>query len=192
MSLLFFYTAQKHGTWLNTMPAGWTDSREDSWGKCFESYKKVGMIPVPDMITDRRWRWLRLENINNAKAYLPWKPEGRRKSGKTKTTWRRMVESEWRRLGFILWTQLKRWRKNVQGWESWRAPLHTPWGVKRTMVTPHDTPLPCITMNYILFIRNYIRNSSGVFSIFPSEDIDDVISCLCTVVRLSCQTSNVD
>ena len=61
-------------------------------------YKKAEMIPVSDMIADRRWRWLghvlRLESINHAKVSLTWSPEGRRRRGRPKTTWRRTVESE--------------------------------------------------------------------------------------------------
>jgi len=63
-------------------------------------YKKVGLTPVSDMITDRHWEWLgcvlrRPENTNNAepKVSLTWSPEGRRRD-RPKTTWRRSVESE--------------------------------------------------------------------------------------------------
>ena len=82
--------------------------------------KKAGMMPVSDMITDRRWRWLghvlRLENINNAKVSLTWSPEGRRRRGRPKTTWCRMVESEWRRLGFTSWTQIEQVAKERAKW----------------------------------------------------------------------------
>ena len=84
-------------------------------------YKKAGMMPVSDMITDRRWRWLghvlRLENINNAKVSLTWNPEGRRRRGRPKTTWRRTVESEWRRLGFTSWTQIENVAKERTRWK---------------------------------------------------------------------------
>ena len=84
-------------------------------------YKKAEMIPVSDMIADRRWRWLghvlRLESINHAKVSLTWSPEGRRRRGRPKTTWRRTVESEWRRLGFNSWTQIEQVAKDRAKWK---------------------------------------------------------------------------
>ena len=84
-------------------------------------YKKAEMIRVSDMIADRRWRWLghvlRLESINHAKVSLTWSPEGRRRRGRPKTTWRRTVESEWRRLGFNSWTQIEQVAKDRAKWK---------------------------------------------------------------------------
>ena len=84
-------------------------------------YKKAEMIPVSDMIADRRWRWLghvlRLESINHAEVSLTWSPEGRRRRGRPKTTWCRMVESEWRRLGFNSWTQIEQVVKDRAKWK---------------------------------------------------------------------------
>ena len=84
-------------------------------------YEKAGMMPVSDIIADRRWRRLghvlRLANINNAKVSLTWSPEGRRRRrGRPKTTWRRTVESEWRRLGFTSWTQIEQVAKERTKW----------------------------------------------------------------------------
>ena len=36
----------------------------------------------------------------HAKESLTWSPEGTRRSGRPKATWRRTVESEWRKFGF--------------------------------------------------------------------------------------------
>ena len=84
-------------------------------------YKRAEMIPVSDMIADRRWTWLgyvlRLESINHAKVSLTWSPEGRRRRGRPKTTWRRTVESEWRRLGFNSWTQIEQLAKDRAKWK---------------------------------------------------------------------------
>ena len=92
-------------------------------------YKKAGMMPVSDMITDRCWRWLghgvRLENINNAKVSQTWSPEGRRR-GKPKTTWHRRGESELRRLSFTSMDTLKMWQNTVQGGKSWGVASHPP------------------------------------------------------------------
>ena len=60
-------------------------------------YKNDKMMPFPEMITDRCWRWLghvvRLGNINNVKVSLMWSPEGRR-SGTIdpKTTYNNSIE----------------------------------------------------------------------------------------------------
>ena len=87
------------------------------------------MMPVSDMIADRRWRWLshvlRLENINNAKVSLTWSPEGRRRRGRPKTTWCRTVESEWWRLGFTSWTQIEQVAKERTKWKELTCGLGT-------------------------------------------------------------------
>ena len=94
------------------------------------------MIPVSDMIADRRWRWLghvlRLESTNHAKVSLTWSPEGRRRRGRPKTTWRRTVESEWRRLGFNSWTQIEQLAKDRAKWKELTYGL-----------TPPPPPLRC-------------------------------------------------
>jgi len=86
-----------------------------------QRFTEVGMMPVSDMITDKQWRWLcRVlgpENINNAKVSFTWSPEGRRRRGTPKTTWHRMVESEWCRLGFALWTQIENMGKDHARWK---------------------------------------------------------------------------
>ena len=91
-------------------------------------YKKAGMMPVSDMIADRRWlgHVLRLENVNNAKVSLTWSPEGRRRRGRPKTTWHRTVESEWRRLGFTSWTQIEQVVKERTKWKELTCGLTHP------------------------------------------------------------------
>ena len=70
-----------------------------------------GMMHVSDMIIDKSWKWLghvlRHKNINNAKVSLTWRPEGRGRRGRPKTTKRRTVENEWRKLGFTSWMQIE-------------------------------------------------------------------------------------
>ena len=93
-------------------------------------YKKAGMMPVSDIIADRRWRRLghvlRLANINNAKVSLTWSPEGRRRRrGRPKTTWRRTVESEWRRLCFTSWMQIEQVAKERTKWKELTCGLGT-------------------------------------------------------------------
>jgi hypothetical protein len=50
------------------------------------------------VIKVRRWKWighvLRLHPDRHARTALTWTPEGRRKKGRPKETWRRTVERE--------------------------------------------------------------------------------------------------
>ena len=93
-------------------------------------YKKAGMVLVSNMITDRCWRWLghvlRLENINNAQVSLKWKPEGRRRRVRPKTTWRRTVENDWRRIGVTSWTQIEKVAKDRVKWKELTCSLTHP------------------------------------------------------------------
>ena len=56
---------------------------------------------ISDAVRRRRWQWighvLRKDRSSDCAVSLGWTPEGRRKHGRPKTTWRRMVEGE--RLG---------------------------------------------------------------------------------------------
>ena len=92
-------------------------------------------------LTDFLVIWRNLSNrpcskaweFNNAKVSLTWSPESRRRRGRPKTTWRRTVESEWRRLGFISWTQIEQVAKERTKWKELTCGLtHPPWGVTRT------------------------------------------------------------
>ncbi|CAG5131204.1 unnamed protein product, partial [Candidula unifasciata] len=53
---------------------------------------------LDSMITKRRWKWLghvkRMTSDIPAKTALTWTPEGKRKQGRPKTTWRRTMESD--------------------------------------------------------------------------------------------------
>ena len=72
----------------------------------------------------RRWNWIghimRGEKNNDCAVALGWTPEGKRKRGRPKTTWRRMVEAERNGAGWKTWSAVryaaanqKQWRKDV-------------------------------------------------------------------------------
>ena len=72
----------------------------------------------------RRWNWIghimRGERNNDCAVALGWTPEGRRKRGRPKTTWRRMVEAERNGAGWKTWSAVRhaaanrtQWRKDV-------------------------------------------------------------------------------
>ena len=75
------------------------------------------MMVTGESQLEARGRKVRLESINHAKVSLTWSPEGRRRRGRPKTTWRRTVESEWRRLGFNSWTQIEQVAKDRAKWK---------------------------------------------------------------------------
>ena len=64
---------------------------------------------ISDVVRRRRWSWIghvfRREPSDDCAVALGWTPEGKRKRGRPKTTWRRMVEVE----------------RNGAGWNSWSA-----------------------------------------------------------------------
>lgn len=49
---------------------------------------------------------------------LDWAPEGRRKRGRPKTTWRRMVQAERNGAEWTSWAPVRRAAANRQGWRN--------------------------------------------------------------------------
>ena len=53
---------------------------------------------ISEEVRRRRWNWIghimRKERNDDCAVALRWTPEGRRKRGRPKTIWRRMVEKE--------------------------------------------------------------------------------------------------
>ena len=60
---------------------------------------------------------------------LEWRPKGRRRPGRPKTTWRRMVENE-RRVGWQSWTTVRALAANRSGWKENVKP-YVPCGTRR-------------------------------------------------------------
>ena len=84
------------------------------------------MDKISELVKVRRWTWighiLRKDANNNCRISLTWTPEGRRKRGRPKETWRRTVERERMQLGFASWTETARaaqdrttWKMRVRG-----------------------------------------------------------------------------
>ena len=75
---------------------------------------------VSDEIRRRRWNWighiLRKDPKEDTVVALGWTPEGRRKRGRPKTTWRRMVENERNNAGWKTWTSARRAATNRDEW----------------------------------------------------------------------------
>ena len=68
------------------------------------------MEEITQQIKRRRWRLighvLRKSVNENTRIALTWTPEGRRKRGRPKETWRRTVERERGELGFKGWAEV--------------------------------------------------------------------------------------
>lgn len=74
-----------------------------------ELREKANIAPIEESVRKKRWTYighiLRRETSDNRRVALQWAPEGKRKKGRPKETWRRMVEKE----------------RNNMGWKSWEA-----------------------------------------------------------------------
>jgi hypothetical protein len=81
---------------------------------------KTNTDDMRTLLTKRRWRWighvLRKPANNITKVALRWTPEGKRKPGRPKNTWRRTVEKEMKDQK-ITRGELER---NAQDREKWR------------------------------------------------------------------------
>ncbi|KAJ8273600.1 hypothetical protein GJAV_G00103460 [Gymnothorax javanicus] len=80
---------------------------------------------ITTQICRRRWRFIghihRKDCTDRCSISLEWRPEGKRKRGHPRTTWRRMVEKERTKQGWASWSQVRtaaaqqdRWRANVE------------------------------------------------------------------------------
>ena len=81
----------------------------------------TGVNRTSDEIRRRRWNWighiLRMNREEHCVTALEWRPEGRRRPGRPKTTWRRMVEDERRVAGWQSWTTVRDLAANRTGWK---------------------------------------------------------------------------
>ena len=89
--------------------------------------QKCNIDHMPDIILKRRWRWighlLRREEGCVSKIALHWTPEGKRRRGRPRTTWRRTVEAELRDWGET-WSSVRKKATDRDKWRSFIAALH--------------------------------------------------------------------
>ena len=82
-------------------------------------YERAKATPLSLIIKLRRWKWighvLRREARDNIKIALTWAPEGRRKRGRPRNTWRRTVEKEREELGWESWRTAENEARDRQG-----------------------------------------------------------------------------
>ena len=87
---------------------------EDLW-------ERAGEEPVDKQILRRKWRWightLRKPATNTTKQALTWNPQGTRRRGRPRNSWRRDTEAELRELG-MNWSEATRSAQNRVQWRS--------------------------------------------------------------------------
>ena len=71
------------------------------------------------LLIQKRWSWLghvlRKPSEDMTKVVLRWTPEGKRKRGRPKTTWRRTIENEIKERGYT-WGTIERKANNRDEW----------------------------------------------------------------------------
>ena len=86
---------------------------------------RTKMKPISEEVSRRRWKFightLRQDPTSDCNIALTWAPEGRRKRGRPKTTWRRTVEKERADAGWRSWNETRvaaadriEWRRSVE------------------------------------------------------------------------------
>ena len=91
-----------------------TVSNEQLWNR-------TGQVPIAADIRKRKWGWightLRKPTSNVTRQALDWNPQGKRKVGRPKQTWRRSVDAEAKTAG-MTWAKLKGTSQNRVRWRS--------------------------------------------------------------------------
>ena len=99
------------------------------WPMCLsneEVRRRANTEAISELVRKRRWPWiehvLHMDNSYLPQVTLTWAPEGKRKRGKPKETWRRTVEKERMAVGFNSWvvaglvpTNRVSWRSMISG-----------------------------------------------------------------------------
>ena len=84
----------------------WPDTISNS-----ELWEKTQQRPVEEEIRRRRWAWighsLRKPVTSTTRQVLTWNPQGKRRRGRPRNTWRRDLQADTRKMGYT-WNQLER------------------------------------------------------------------------------------
>ena len=96
-------------------------------------WDKTKQTPIETEIRKRKWGWidhtLPKPASNITRQALDWNPQGKRKVGRPKQTWRRSADAEIKAAG-TTWAELKRTRQNRDRWRVLLRPF-VPLGIKR-------------------------------------------------------------
>ena len=92
-------------------------------------WNRTRQAPLDTDIKKRKWGWightLRKPASNVTRQALDWNPQGKRKVGRPKQTWRRSVDAEVKAAN-MTWAELKRTSQNRVRWKSVVAALCSP------------------------------------------------------------------
>uniref|UniRef100_A0AAV2J1Z3 Reverse transcriptase domain-containing protein n=1 Tax=Knipowitschia caucasica TaxID=637954 RepID=A0AAV2J1Z3_KNICA len=84
-----------------------------------ELWTKTNQQPVDEAILQRRWRWightLRKSASSITRQSLTWNPQGKRKRGRPRNTWRRDLDADVKQMEKT-WGQLERLAQNRDAW----------------------------------------------------------------------------
>ena len=89
-------------------------------------FERCATEPMATILMRRRWRWIghvTRQEASIAKTALHWMPEGKRKRGRLKITWRRTIEKEIKEIGKT-WEGIKFMARDRQVWREHVAALH--------------------------------------------------------------------
>ena len=79
----------------------------------------------------RRWKFIghikRKEPKNDCRTASTWAPEGRRKRGRPRTTWRRTAEREMEKAGWKKWSEVQMAAADRHGWRDCVEALCATW-----------------------------------------------------------------
>jgi hypothetical protein len=86
-----------------------------------ELWQRTNQTPAEGELKKRRWRWightLRKPRNSITRQGLTWNPQGKRKRGRPRNTWRRDLEAEARKMGFT-WKELEKRAQDRRWWRT--------------------------------------------------------------------------
>ena len=89
------------------------------------------MEKLSEDVRRRRWKFIghimRKDPNNDCRIALTWTPEGRRKRGRPKTTWRRTAEREREKAGWKNWGEVQIAAADRAGWRDSVEALCATW-----------------------------------------------------------------
>ena len=87
-----------------------------------ELLERASMKPLSVEVMSRRWKMighiLRKDRNDDCNVAMSWAPEGKRRRGRPKTTWRRTVEKERQEAGWRSWEEVRTAATNREEWRS--------------------------------------------------------------------------
>ena len=99
------------------------ENRKDSMAVCISNedlMKRTEIKRVSTEVKTRRWKWighvLRMERNGHCRTALTWQPEGKRRRGRPRTTWRRTVEHERKEMVTASWEIARNMALHRTGW----------------------------------------------------------------------------